>query len=313
MVSDSVGALQFAMTLRATRAWPKCAEADNTMEPIRLLVMDLDGTLLPHGGVISARTVDAIRAAQAKGVIATISSGRNIPSFLPYAQRIGVDGPLIGMQGAIARELPAPGDPSVGRLVRHIPFESQLGAEAIAWCKEHGLWGHTVVENNLHFDDRDPHAVIYRGWMEGSAHERLATVPDLVAHLAATPLQLSKVVAHAPAGHADGVLEAARATFGDRLDVTISHPEYLEFTAPGVNKGAALRWLAERLEIPLAQTMAIGDQHNDLEMLAAAGHGVAMGGAPAAVLAAARYEARLCEEDGAARMIERLILNSGGE
>ena len=95
--------------------------------------------------------------------------------------------------------------------------------------------------------------------------------------------------------------------------MTISHPEYLEFTAPGVNKGTALRWLARRLKIPLGQVMAIGDQHNDLEMLDVAGHGVAMAGAPGPVRAVAQYEAPRCEEHGAARMIERLILGSAGE
>ena len=67
--------------------------------PIKLLVMDLDGTLLPHGGVISERTIAAIRAARELGVITTISSGRNIPSFIEYARTAGVNGPLIGMQG----------------------------------------------------------------------------------------------------------------------------------------------------------------------------------------------------------------------
>jgi len=55
--------------------------------PIRLLVMDLDGTLLPHGGVIAERTIDAIRAARAKGVIATISSGRTLNSIRAGADR----------------------------------------------------------------------------------------------------------------------------------------------------------------------------------------------------------------------------------
>jgi hydroxymethylpyrimidine pyrophosphatase-like HAD family hydrolase len=109
------------------------------------------------------------------------------------------------------------------------------------------------------------------------------------------------------------VLARAREAFGGELDITISHPEYLEFTAPGVNKGTALEWLAARLSIPLAQTMAIGDQHNDLEMLLAAGHGVAMHGAPEAVQRAARHLAPPSEEDGAARMIERLILGLDGE
>ena len=59
--------------------------------PIKLLVMDLDGTLLPHGGAISKRTIAAIRAARERGVITTISSGRNIPSFIEYARTAGVN------------------------------------------------------------------------------------------------------------------------------------------------------------------------------------------------------------------------------
>lgn len=275
--------------------------------------MDLDGTLLPHSGVISDRTIAAIRGARARGVIATISSGRNIPSFLEHAQRITLDGPLIGMQGAIVRALPAPDESGSGRLIRHLPFASSLGARAIAWCRENDLWGHAVVRDDFRFDARDPHAEEYRGWMTEGQKERVRTVEHLVDDLASKRLSLSKIVAHAPAGHPESVLDRARAAFAGELDVTISHPEYLEFTAPGVNKGAALRWLARRLKIPLDQTMAIGDQHNDLEMLAAAGHGVAMGGAPDAVRAAARYSAPVCEEDGAAQMIERLILDAAAE
>ncbi len=281
--------------------------------PIRLLVMDLDGTLLPHGGVIAERTIDAIRAARAKGVIATISSGRNVPSIIEYAHQIGLDGPLIGMQGAIAREIPAKGEAGSGRMIRHFPFPAHLGAKAVEWCRENNLWGHAVIRDDLRFDVRDPHVRQYETWLKGDALKRLGTVPDLIGHLAERKLHLSKVVAHAPEGHVDGVLNRARATFAGELDVTISHPEYLEFTAPGVNKGTALRWLARRLKIPLGQVMAIGDQYNDLEMLDVAGHGVAMAGAPGPVRAVAQYEAPRCEDDGAARMIERLILGSAGE
>jgi hypothetical protein len=96
--------------------------------------------------------------------------------------------------------------------------------------------------------------------------------------------------------------------FAGRADVTISHPRFMEIVAPGVSKGRAVRWLARRHGIPLEQVMAIGDQRNDLEMIAAVGHGVAMAGAPAEVIAAARYVAPPIEEEGAAQMIERLVL-----
>jgi len=281
--------------------------------PIKLLVMDLDGTLLPHGGAISERTTAAIRAARERGVITTISSGRNIPSFIEYARTAGVNGPLIGMQGAIAREMPALGETGSGALLRHVPFTSTLAARAVEWCRQNDLWGHAVIQDDYAFDATDPHYETYQGWLAGNAVERLHSITDLAHHLRQEAKEISKVVAHARAGHPETVLEQARETFGGDLDVTISHPEYLEFTAPGVNKGAALAWLAERLNIPLAETMAIGDQHNDLEMLLAAGHGVAMHGAPEPVQRAARYLAPPSEADGAARMIERLILGLDGE
>ena len=86
-----------------------------------------------------------------------------------------------------------------------------------------------------------------------------------------------------------GRARCARARFAGRADVTISHPKFLEFVAPGVSKGRAVRWLARRLGVPLGATLAIGDQWNDLEMLAEVGHGAAMPTAPAEVKAVARY------------------------
>ena len=83
--------------------------------------------------------------------------------------------------------------------------------------------------------------------------------------------------------------------------------------APGVSKGRAVRRVARSHGIPLGQVMAVGDQLNDLEMIAAVGHGVAMPTAPAEVQAVARYIAPPVEEEGAAQMIERLVLARGSD
>ena len=100
----------------------------------------------------------------------------------------------------------------------------------------------------------------------------------------------------------------ARERFDGVAEVTISHPRFLEFTAPGVSKGRAIRWLARRLKIPLGAVLAVGDQWNDIEMLAEVGHGAAMPTAPVEVLAAARYIAPPLAHEGVARMIEALVL-----
>jgi hydroxymethylpyrimidine pyrophosphatase-like HAD family hydrolase len=106
------------------------------------------------------------------------------------------------------------------------------------------------------------------------------------------------------------LLRSAREVFAGSADVTISHPRFLEFVAPGVSKGRAVRYLARRLRVPLSSVLAIGDQWNDLEMLAGVGHGAAMPSAPEAVRAVARYIAPSLEDDGAGRMIEALALAS---
>jgi hydroxymethylpyrimidine pyrophosphatase-like HAD family hydrolase len=92
--------------------------------------------------------------------------------------------------------------------------------------------------------------------------------------------------------------------------VTISHPRFLEFLAPGVSKLVGVRHLARRARVPLGRVLAIGDQFNDLEMIAGVGHGAAMPTAPDAVRAAARYVARPVGEEGAAQLIEALVLSS---
>ena len=109
--------------------------------------------------------------------------------------------------------------------------------------------------------------------------------------------------------HSLDVLDEGRAHFAGQAEVTLSHPRFLEFMAPGVSKGLGVRWLARRLGVPLSQCLAIGDQYNDLEMISEVGHGVAMPSAPAAVQAAARYVAPPVKEQGAAQMIERIALD----
>jgi hydroxymethylpyrimidine pyrophosphatase-like HAD family hydrolase len=137
------------------------------------------------------------------------------------------------------------------------------------------------------------------------AHAEL--VPDLLAAID-NPVTKDHAVGEPPIP--TDLSPQGPAEIAARADVTISHPRFLEFVAPGVSKGRAIRWLARRLRIPLGATLAIGDQWNDLEMLAEVGHGTAMPSAPAEVRAAARYVAAPLQDDGAARMIEDLVLTS---
>jgi hydroxymethylpyrimidine pyrophosphatase-like HAD family hydrolase len=135
-------------------------------------------------------------------------------------------------------------------------------------------------------------------------------LPDLRAALDPPP---TKFVITCPADEADAILAELDARFGQVLHIVRSHDILVEGVAPSVSKGHALAKLAELLDVPQAEVMAIGDRDNDVPMLAWAGLGVAMGDAPPVVRAAARWLAPPLAEDGAAVAIEHFILNRSSD
>jgi Cof subfamily protein (haloacid dehalogenase superfamily) len=276
---------------------------DRRAPGIRLLVLDLDGTLLAPDLAIAERVAAAVRETDRRGIPIVIATGRMYRSAVPFAQALGLDGPLICYQGAYVR-MPPSADGSPGELLHHAAMRPAVAQDAIRWSRAHGFDPHLNILDHLVMETGDETAPDY---------ERLAGVgaefvPDLVAAASAAP---TKVLAVGPADLPERHLAEARAAFKGRAQVTVSHPEYLEWTRMGVHKGRAVRWLARREGIPMRQVMAVGDQFNDLEMLAAVGHGVAMGGAPPEVRAAARYVTAPFDADGAALAIEALILGRG--
>ena len=271
--------------------------------PIRLVALDIDGTLVGEDLVVGERTRAAIAAASANGVAVSLVTGRMASSAVRFARALDLRGPLIAYQGGLARLMPEPGSARLGRLLWHRPVPAAVAREAIVWSRERGLDPHVNHLERFILRADDPRAEDYSTFMGAQAE----LVPDL---LAAIVHPVTKVLAVGDEHRPLEVLAEARACFAGRADVTISHPRFLEFVAPGVSKGDAVRRLARRLGVPLANTLAVGDQYNDLEMLSVVGHGVAMPSAPAAVVAAARYVAPPVGEEGVATVLEALVLAS---
>jgi len=268
---------------------------------IRLVALDLDGTLIGDDLRLPPRTVATIRAVVARGVHVALVTGRMTSSALPYARELGLRAPLVGLPGALVREMPAPGSARLGRLLLHRPLPGDVARDAMAWCRAAGLKPHVNHLEKMVVPAADEGAQDYSRWNFG----RVVLVPDLEAWIRGP---VTKIIAVGLPPLADQALERARADFAGRADATVSHPMFLEFLAPGVNKGRAVRFLARRLGVDLRDALAIGDQRNDVEMIAEVGMGVAMGGAPAAVRAAARMVAPPLAEEGAAQVLEDLVL-----
>jgi Cof subfamily protein (haloacid dehalogenase superfamily) len=275
--------------------------------PIRLIALDIDGTLIDDDLDIGERTRRAVSAARSRGVEVVLATGRMPSSAMSYAETLGLQGPLIAYQGALIRAMPVEGarrrrdGRRLGRILVHTPLSADVARDVVRWCRAAGLDPHLNHLERFILRADDPAAEDYSRFMGIGAE----LVPDLVA---AISQPITKVLAVGEPAVVARALEPAREAFRGRATVTISHPRFLEFLAPGVSKGRAVRRVARGLGIPLGQAMAIGDQLNDLDMIAAVGHGVAMPGAPAAVLAVARHVAPPLEDEGAAQMIERLVL-----
>jgi Cof subfamily protein (haloacid dehalogenase superfamily) len=270
--------------------------------PIRLIALDIDGTLVGENLVIGERTLAAVAEATRRGIAVALVTGRMVTSATPFAEALGLTGPIVGQQGALIRTMPAAGSKRPGRLLYHRPLSSAVTGHVVRWCIDHGLTPHFNHLEWMIVGSNEERLEEYRLFVG----DRLRIVPDILAR-ATRPV--TKVVAIGPGEHPLELLHEARADFNGLAEVTLSHPRFIEFLAPGVSKGRAVRWLARRLGIPLEQAMAVGDQYNDFEMISEVGHGVAMPSAPDAVKATARYVAPPVAEEGAAQMIERLALD----
>jgi hypothetical protein len=269
--------------------------------PIGLIALDLDGTLVGDDLLLRDRTRTAIRAAIERGVSVSIVTGRMATSALAFARDLGLRDPIVGYQGALIRAMPESGDDRLGRLLLHRPLAAAATREAIEWTRSIGLDPHVNHLEKFVIRSDDPRAEDYSAFLGG----RAILTDDLLAWV---KRPVSKVIAVSDEPMDYAVLDVARRQFEGRAAVTISHPRFLEFLQPGVSKGAAVRWLARRAGVPLANVVAVGDQFNDLEMISVAGHGAAMPHAPLPVRAAARYIAPPLADEGVADLIERLVL-----
>lgn len=269
--------------------------------PIELIALDIDGTLIGDDLVIGPDTRAAVRAALSRGVHVSIVTGRMVSSAMRFARELGLTGPVVGYQGGLIRSMPEPGSTRLGRLLRHTPITAPTAREIVGWAMEQGLDPHINHLERFVLRADDPNADDYSAFMGASA-ELVADLVDSIRH------PVTKVLAVGDPPRPVELAPLARARFEGVADVTISHPKFLEFVAPGVSKGRAVRYLARRLRVRLGATLAIGDQWNDMEMLAEVGHGAAMPSAPDAVQAVARYIAPPLAEEGVARMIEALVL-----
>ncbi len=269
----------------------------NPHPPISLLAFDLDGTVLSEQFVISPRVMAAIQEAKARGVQVTIATGRPLGVTLPYAEKIGVNAPILCLQGGLVY------DTATQRALRHLTLPHALACELIEMERAYPQWQAVAYLNGDMFMSSKRYDDAFYESLLGKDYSLHTDVCGALA--GGDPDKVLFIIEPPDAG---AILSALGRLVGARASVVQSHARFIEVNPLGATKGAGLAWLAEHLGIPRERVMAIGDQDNDASMIEWAGIGVAMGNGSPAALAVADWIAPPIHEDGAAAAIERFIL-----
>jgi len=240
---------------------------------IRLLAVDLDGTLISMDLRLDPRDVEAVRRAEAAGVRVVACTGRPFPGAVPWTRRLGLESPLICYQGAQVRT------PDGGVLLDH-GVHHDVAMEVIRFCRERDLHIQAYRDDDLIVERDRPEAHEY------ARHSGMTVnvVDDLDTGMRATT---PKLVIVADPAVIERWLPEVRRRWEGRLYVATSLPSYIEITSPDADKRQALAWLCGRFGIAHDETVAVGDGRNDQPMIEWAGTGYAIEGAPPEVVAAA--------------------------
>ena len=260
----------------------------------KLLVSDLDGTLVGHDLRLTARTVEACRALAAHGCAVTFATGRAWHGTLALAQELDLTTPVIAYQGAVARH--HDGRPPLW----HDTIPMDVAGEILTWLHKRSAkvsvcQGEEMVLSYAH--DRTI------AFLENIGIT-VRVAPRLHAELTEAPTRIA--IFGDPAEMGDWARKLQKAFPGEmRIARTLGH--LVEVTHPRATKGQAITRLAEWMGITLADVVALGDNYNDADMIATAGLGVAMSDAPADVLATAGRIIPREAPEGIADFLEEMV------
>ena len=264
-------------------------------KPIRLLVSDVDGTLVRQDKSLAQATIDAARRLEHASLHMTLISARPPSGILPLARILGITAPLGAFNGGT---LVMPSGDILS--ARHLSAEASRKAFAIVRASGASLWA--FADGKWFADDAgNPHI----------GHEKKAAMVDPVLDGDWESLhgRIDKIVGVSDDPALIAKLEADnKAALGGNAEVSRSQTYYCDITHPLANKGDGIVALAAAIGVPLDETAAIGDMPNDIPMLKRAGLAIAVGQAPAEVKATADWVSASNDEDGVARAIERILL-----
>ena len=266
---------------------------DESTATIHLVATDLDGTIIRHDGTVSPRVVAAIAAVEALGVPVVFVTGRPPRWMSQVVGLTALHGVAVCANGALVYDL------HQDVVLERFELEPDLALETVRRLRA----VMPAVAFAIETVDGFFHEAAYVPRWAG-----LETIeyPDAEAMLTGP---VAKLLVRDETSSGDAMLALAQPAIGDLVTVTHSNVKdcLLEVSAPGVTKATTLARVAAEHGVDASAVLAFGDQPNDIDMLAWAGNGYAMGGGHADVLAVVTTHAASVEDDGVAQVIEQFL------
>ena len=266
---------------------------------IRLLLSDVDGTLVTPQKELAPRSIEAVHDLHGEGIHFALTSGRPPRGMEMLVEPLDLRAPLAGFNGGLVVE------PQMDVIEeRTIPpalvprtIEILESASLSVWVYQGADW--FVRDPDGPHVERETHTVQF--------------APTVVDTFEGIEDGVAKIVGVSDDYDAVATAEnAAHAQLAEHVSASRSQPYYLDVTHPQANKGAVVKFLARRYSIPEEHIATIGDMPNDVLMFAHSGLSIAMGNAHREVQRAARQVTTANDDDGFANAVERFILRQGG-
>lgn len=269
--------------------------ADKGGTPVRLVVSDVDGTLVDGDKKLTDGTIAAVKRLRDAGVAFTVISARPMSGIKPLLGPLALDADVGAFNGGVIfrRDGTIVSRHTIDAGVARGVVEMAADEQVDTWVFADDQWYAT--------DGEGPHTASERVSSDQEPAVR-ADFDDLLDHAD----KITFVSDDADRLHA--FYERARGRYCERATIAQSQTYYLDVTALEANKGDGVAALAAANGVDLSDTAVIGDQHNDLPMLTRAGLPIAMGNAPDDVKEQASEVTRSNDADGVAHAIDTIIL-----
>jgi Cof subfamily protein (haloacid dehalogenase superfamily) len=270
-----------------------------TATRIRLMLADVDGTLVTSDKVLTDRAIEAVRHLHDAGIVFAITSGRPPRGMAMLVGPLDLQSPIAAFNGGLIV------GPDMTVIEQRV-IAQDLVIPIADLMRSYGLdvWIYRGADWYVH-DPEGPH-VARETWTVNFQPKVMPRIEDVTDNVV-------KIVG--VSDHHDAVANAssaARDRFGDHVSAAPSQPYYLDVTHPEANKGSVLRYLARRYELSAAEIATMGDMPNDVLMFANSGLSIAMGNADPGVKRAARRITDTNDNEGFAKAVERFILAATG-